>query len=418
MVLNVCQIGGACGTYRWSGEKHSTHETSLDTPNFLLYTSRMNISELFDQALLREMLDGGYVSTQVNPNGDLMIMNYSPAAQYGQVWNDVTTQCRGLIVEWDTGDIVARPFGKFFNYAEAIEGAVAIPEGDPIVTEKMDGSLGIIYTHNGKTAVATRGSFTSDQALWATEFLNKNFPDFAQPEGVTTLVEIIYPENRIVVDYNGAEGLWFLGAIDNETGADIDRSDIHWWYGPATPDLGTQSVDSTVAMAMGDSFANDEGVVLCWPREGAPSFRLKVKNPRYVELHRIVTGLSTRTIWEALATDTFDQILEAAPDEFHPWIRNVEADLRDRFEIIYSIAEQNLLDARRDALAIATSRAFSDGGTAVWEHTRRDLAEALTKSAAYPGLCFALEDGKDIAPRIWQMIKPERSLAMIVDIDE
>jgi RNA ligase len=363
----------------------------------------MNISDLFDPALLKEMLDGGYVSTQTVPMGDLTIYNYSPSAVYERIWNDVTTQCRGLIVETATGEVLARPFAKFYNYTEALEMGMAIPDGDPVVTEKMDGSLGIIYTHEGNTAVATRGSFTSDQATWATTFLRQNFPDFAQPEGVTTLVEIIYPENRIVVDYDGAEGLWLLGAVDNETGADIAFEDIDWWPGHRTPHHGIMDTATAVALGVDDRYEDDEGVVLCWPRPGAPSVRLKVKHPRYVELHRIVTGLSTRTVWESLANGTFNELLGAAPDEFHRWIRGVESELRDKFDEISKQAWSELVDARHE---VATHN---------YTYTRRDLAEQINKNALYPGLCFAIEDGKDIAPRIWQQIKPERTLAMIVE---
>lgn len=365
----------------------------------------MNISDLFNPLLLETMLDSGYVSTQTTPLGDLTIYNYTPSAQYERVWNDVTTQCRGLIVETATGEVVARPFPKFYNYAEAIDMDIPIPEGDPVVTDKMDGSLGIIYTHDDYTGVATRGSFTSDQATWATAFLHKHFPDFTQPEGVTTLVEIIYPENRIVVDYDGMDGLVLLGAIRNETGADFIFDDIDWWEGPFTENHGIQRVEDAVTMATGDAYDEGEGVVLCWLRPNAPSIRLKVKHPRYVELHRIVTGLSTRTVWESLATGTFGELLEAAPDEFHPWIRKVETDLRAKVARIYHDVDYDLTEARLRARGRSLT------------YTRRELAEQITKSAIYPGLAFAMEDGKNVDERIWQMVKPERSMAMIVDID-
>jgi RNA ligase len=361
------------------------------------------LEDLFDGDEFRKMLIEGYVSVQSHPTLPLFIYNYSPSAQYERMWNDVTTQCRGLIVDED-GYIVARPFAKFFNYGE-VDQYTDLPAGDPIVSEKMDGSLGIIYTYEGVSRVATRGSFASDQALWATEFLRTNFPDFAQPEGVTTLVEIIYSQNRIVVDYGDREGLVLLGAIDNATGADIPILDVcywkgtKWWTGPVAEHYEYHSAEDAVALATGDEFEDAEGVVLCWPRPDGPSFRLKIKHPRYVELHRIVTGLSTRTIHEALATDTFDDLIANVPDEFHPWIRQVEGDLRLQFDAISQRAESELMHARYNA------GPFRD---------RRELAEQVKKTT-YPGLCFALEDGKDISQRIWTMIRPERTTAMILD---
>lgn len=375
-----------------------------------------HLAHLFPEEDLRAAIDGGYVGVQTHPTLPLVIYNYTPAAQYERVWNPVTTQCRGLIADLD-GYIVARPFAKFFNYGE-VDQYDGLPDGDFTVSEKMDGSLGIIYTYAGRSAVATRGSFMSEQALWATGYLkNMNYPEgvgFTQPEGVTTLVEIIYPENRIVVDYGDAQGLWLLGATLNRTGQDIDRNKIDWWNGPTAPVFGFDiSVDGAVQMAQSNGFADGEGVVLCWPRTDGPSFRLKVKHPRYVELHRIVTGLSTRTVHEALANGTFNDLIANVPDEFHPWVRQAADALADEYTEIEMQAHNDLIEARLHAESLAdhAPRDFD------YTYSRKDLAEGIKSIAKYPGLCFALEDGKDISPRIWQMIRPERSTAMIIDTD-
>jgi RNA ligase len=338
---------------------------------------------------------------QKHPDLPLEIYNYTPAAQYNRAWTPVTTQCRGLIVD-KLGNIVARPFPKFFNYGEYDHDFPARP---PVVSEKMDGSLGIIYTYGGVTAVATRGSFSSEQAIWATEHLLGTYPDLAQPSGVTTLVEIIYPENRIVVDYGDAEGLWLLGVIDNTTGADFPLDRIDWWTGPRTT-VFPYSLEKAVEGARGDAFADGEGVVLCWPRQDGPSLRIKVKHPRYVELHRIVTGLSTRTVWEALANDTFSELIDNVPDEFHPWVQKVHNELTSEFARIYALASLDLYYARKRAEIVAGE-----------DYTRRDIAEQI-KGQLYPGLVFGLLDRKDISPKIWAMLKPERSTAMILESGE
>lgn len=364
----------------------------------------MEINELFSPDLLQEMLTKGYVSTQTHPTDSLTIYNYSPSAQYEGLWNEVTSQCRGLIVDHDTGEVIARPFKKFFNYAEYVEKGQSFPFGDPIVTEKYDGSLGIIYTYKGETSVATRGSFMSEQAQWAAEYLRDRYPEFEQPEGVTTLVEIIYPQNRIVVDYGTRQDLVLLGAILNSTGEDITNNKIDWWSGPRTETYKFRSIDDTLEKVTGpswtgvDSWADGEGVVLCWPLPGRPSVRVKVKHPRYVSLHRIVTNLSTRSVHEALANNSLGELLEVVPDEFHAWLHAVEETLLKQFSDIEQCAISELAHAQYEA------GPFYD---------RRELAEQVKKTT-YPGLCFALEDGKDIAPRIWQMIRPEREMAAII----
>jgi RNA ligase len=59
------------------------------------------------------------------------------------------------------------------------------------VWEKMDGSLLIVFWYEGKWIVATRGSFTSDQAIKGVELLKKYNTDIMFRH-LTYCFEIIY----------------------------------------------------------------------------------------------------------------------------------------------------------------------------------------------------------------------------------
>ena len=65
--------------------------------------------------------------------------------------------------------------------------------------------------------MATRWSFTSEQAIRGMEILKRNYPVFDKVwmKEYAYLVEIIYPENRIVVDY-GKEKITLLSVVLNE----------------------------------------------------------------------------------------------------------------------------------------------------------------------------------------------------------
>ena len=78
----------------------------------------MKVERLFDPADLGRALTEGHVRVQSHPLLPLSIYNYTEKAAYDGIWNEVTLQCRGLIVA-DNGDVVARPFRKFFNYGQA-----------------------------------------------------------------------------------------------------------------------------------------------------------------------------------------------------------------------------------------------------------------------------------------------------------
>src|ERR1700735_1376579 len=175
---------------------------------------------MMNKQLLQQMLDERMVIVQKHPGADLFIYNYTNKAQYEGVWNEITLQCRGLILDAER-NIVSRPFKKFFNLEEYP--ADEIPDEPFEVFEKLDGSLGILYWLDDKPYIATRGSFISDQAVHASNILTEKYGDAIAKldRNATYLFEIIYPENRIIVDYGHKDDLVLIAVIDNNTGDDL-----------------------------------------------------------------------------------------------------------------------------------------------------------------------------------------------------
>ncbi|MDW6066158.1 RNA ligase [Streptomyces sp. FXJ1.4098] len=137
-----------------------------------------HIDDLLDPALLARSLDAGYVREQTHPTLPLRIFNYAEKAVFEREWNEVTRQCRGLVIDRQ-GRILARPYAKFFNYSEHPEGTFDLDDR-VVVTDKLDGSLGILYPlPGGGHAITTRGSFASDQALHATKIWQERYADTA-----------------------------------------------------------------------------------------------------------------------------------------------------------------------------------------------------------------------------------------------
>lgn len=333
-----------------------------------------------DTSQLQLLIDTGYITVRPHPTADLFIYNYTPKAQYERVWNDYTLACRGLILD-GTGRVVARPFPKFFNLDE-IDPAL-IPLEPFEVYEKMDGSLGILYwtdrladDTSSSPFIATRGSFTSEQAIRATRLLRTNYAHaLANLDRTKTyLFEIIYPENRIVVDYAGREALILLAIVDTATGRDEPLVDI-----------GFPVVQRFDGIAEFDSLrvweqANYEGFVIKF--QGG--MRLKIKLAEYVQLHRILTGVSNLSIWEYLAAGkSFDELLAAVPDEFYDWVTATKVELLNRYDTI----EAECQTAFRD---------FGDRKTtAIYFQTQR-----------YPSVLFKMLDKQPYDHIIWKAIRP------------
>jgi RNA ligase len=351
-------------------------------------TEDYNIANLpFSKVQLIDALEKKLVSVQKHPDKSLYIFNYTPLAQYSQQWNEVTKTCRGLILD-DDYNIVARPFPKIFNYNE-IEPDPIILSQSPIIHDKLDGSLGIIYKTTSGWRVSTRGSFTSDQAIWATRWLNERYPNYNQPDSITCLFEIIYPENRICVNYGVRAELVLIAAINNVNGGDFPLESVTWWNGSVVERItNINNLQDAASYATSEDYEGMEGVVCTWNRYGQPSFRLKIKHPEYVRLHGIIHSFSKKKVWESLANNQdFLELLHDVPDEFYSLVKQTVSDILEEFKEVEKLALEDY-----DQIKHLTSR--------------KDFAIEAQKSK-YASILFSLLDKKDYFPIIWKMIKPQ-----------
>lgn len=350
---------------------------------------------------LGKAVDEGEVRTQTHPEfPTLTIANYTEEVQYKNKWNRITLACRGLIFDSVTGEVIARPWEKFFNFGQRDN---RIDSDAPVeVTDKMDGSLGILYTRpDGKFAIATRGSFASEQAIHATNLLNTVYEDYLVDwvgaywlEQNTYLFEIIYPENRIVCNYGDMDDLVLLGAVNKQYGQyygpDNAGAQIAW-PGPRTQ---VWSYERFVDALSAPDREGKEGYVI---RSGRNI--VKLKQADYVELHRIVTNLSPKTVWERLQQgETIAGICAQIPDEFHGYVENIGNDLIEKFAGIKANAHVD---------HILTLQKL--GGNA----SRRQYAEEF-KKCENTSLLFSLLDGRPIDDAIWKMIKPRGDAKSLV----
>lgn len=341
------------------------------------------LDQLFPAGALAQAVADGHVRAQTHPWAPLTIYNYTEHCAFASAWTEVTLACRGLIVNAD-GRIVARPLAKFFNHNQP--GAPAVDLNEPvIVTDKADGSLGIIYEAPDGLAVATRGSFASDQAAHATSVLRKRYAAWAPPPGLTVLVEIVYPENRIVLDYGGLDDLILLGAVEIATGRSFGPEAVPDWPGPRVESFDYPTFGAALAAP---PRPNREGLVIFVPATGD---RIKIKYEEYVHLHRIITGLSARTVWEALcAGATVEQIAAPLPDEFHGWVSEICTRLHTEVDTL-------------QAEIIKTFEEIVSGLPDAY--SRKDFALVAARSPLR-GYLFAHLDGKPYRDALWHSVKP------------
>lgn len=341
-----------------------------------------------DLEALDTLVEQGYLRKQEHHRYPLTLYNYTEKTQYEKHWTPETLMCRGLIVN-DVGKVIARPFPKFFNLDEWVSMGNEIPDESYVATEKMDGSLIILTPYKRDLLISTRGSFTSEQALKAAEMLKKSSAKSLFLPGVTYLMEVIYPENRIVVDYGTEEKLVLLAMIDSATGKEYSPTPAWKHYPPVEPvsEIPSVKLDDWVTLAE----PNREGLVIRFKS----GLRLKLKFEEYVRLHKLVTGISSVTIWEHLRDNNgaIHELLQDVPDELYRWVEHTALLLNMDYDVILGDAYHCLRDCQDLP-------------------TRKEQAHHILNSPAkeYAGVVFALLDGKDPDPIIWKMLKPEKSL--------
>lgn len=338
----------------------------------------------------RELQEQGLLSIQQHPTLPLLIHNYTQRCQWERAWDDMTVKCRGLITDLQ-GYVVCRPFPKFFNLGEHTAPDSKLP---PInwrqefhVTEKLDGSLGILYPTGNGHAIATRGSFVSDQAIRATSMLRRLGTRISDEH--TYLFEIIYPQNRIVIDYGATEELVLLDLVHTSSGLSAPRrvvesaADLLGCRAVATHDLTAEQLAN-----YSSNEPNREGVVVRF----ADGMRIKIKLNDYVRLHKLITGVNARHIWEHLRDGRLlAELIEHVPDEFMQWVQRIADELDQRYLAIWREAS--------DVLGMTKLR--------LRDADRKSYAAAFNCHPDIRAILFLMLDGREFRQAIWKQLRPE-----------
>lgn len=292
----------------------------------------------------------GRVRRIPHPNLPLSIYNYTEQTQFSKAFNEVNSICRGLVIS-NEGEVVARPFPKFFNFEELKEASARFsPDNVKEIWTKEDGSLIVAFWWEGSWQTITRGSWASDQALSAPSLLTKRFLSGAN-RSKTYLFELVGPSNINVVRSYQSDSLILLGIVDTQSATEATAEEIRLWaegFGFNYPKLWTTE-EFSYDLIKRDLNPNFEGVVL----KNVWGERCKIKTETYVQLHKVVTGLSDSGIFKLWMdrTEAGKFSMDGIPDEFFAeinqkinsiderWVRyraSVESEWEETKELIKS----------------------------------------------------------------------------------
>lgn len=342
-IHNIVSLDGGCvfGDYlkAWDSLDETVHYINAKQVYSKNEFEKAKMSSSSDVITKREeYVIAGLLRKDVSDDGKLVIYTYTDQCVYDRVWDELTLNSRGHIFNVETGECLARPFSKFFNLGENEENLYEKFDwqGQYHIFEKMDGWLGVLYRHDGKFHVASRGSFHSDGAVWASQFIQKH--DLScLPEEATLVFEIINPRQKIILDYSGQETLVILAAFDRRNGTEYDRKTVEQWAEKTgLPIVKLYDLTINDCLQIQKEAKGREGFVIAFPN----GKRVKVKTEWYMTLAKMMSNMSPIAIWESMTNGKVQEaFLVKVPEELRPLAEKyqqiLEAQYKKAYEELY-----------------------------------------------------------------------------------
>ena len=253
----------------------------------------------------------------------------------------IRRECRGIIFDTATGDIIRRPFHKFFNVNEREETQDHVVDlsRPHAILEKLDGSMICPFFVNGQMIWGTKMGST-DVSKPVEEFVKNNpeyitFADECISNGWTPIFEWCSRKQRIVLDYSDDQlvltamrhintGSYALYGNLAELGKGYSIPIVHA-YNPQT--------DMKAFIEYVRDLEALEGFVVRFD----DGHMLKLKCDWYVQIHKAKEAiLQDRNIVEIILNEKLDDVKAHLPAEDRDLLTQFESDINKAINISVS----------------------------------------------------------------------------------
>ena len=191
----------------------------------------------------------------------------------------------------------------------------------------------------------------------------------------TYCFEIIYPENKIIVDYDKMEDLFLISITHVKSGKHVNIDQASFKTVQKIPTAGichTKWIE--------DDFENEEGYVM---RFISDNLRVKIKFNNYIKKHK-GKDITAKQIKDSLKKrKPID--LDFIPDECYEEVKTIIAELEDQFRR----KEKDIIEAYREIRSQNTSS--------------RDVIESI-KHSQHSKILFAIHANKPYDMLIWKLL--------------
>ena len=342
------------------------------------------------------------------------VINYAVAFEDTFQWDEndpigsaIRRECRGLIFDTETGNLISRPYHKFFNAGEKEETAINkinLYESH-VVLEKLDGSMiRPIPTKEG-FRLATKAGVT-DVTLNAEVFIADKphyafFINMCISQDATPIFEWVSRKNRIVVDY--PEDNLILTAIRwNSTGSYVLHEELVEYKTKfnipvvkAVDGLAVQNIDLFVKQVR--EWDDGEGIVLRFDS----GHMVKVKADDYVLRHKSKEAINQEK-------NVIQTILDDSVDDLVPLLTPDDAERLKSFQTAFWASVENV--------SYEMAQKFLSGNTLYPD--KKDFAVEFVQKKVeptYAPVMYAMKGGKESRGILVEMIAKSLSSQSKID---
>lgn len=298
---------------------------------------------------------------QTTQYGDLVLLRYGKYSDvfggeydYMEFWDDyngIYKYCRSIVIDIVNSKIVIYPFDKFFNLNEREETSTKnvlekIKEAFYVsITDKLDGSMQCARYYNNEFIMSGSQSLDPNNSWRLADgynYLTDNYKQMLKDYPDTTFIfEYISKKDEHVVIYNEEQyGLNLIGARSEDSIflTYKELKEIANKYNIKITTLHEITFEEMLESLKKYKSNEKEGYVL-HAMSLDYDFFVKIKCDDYVEMHKILSALSSiNLIIKNIGDETFDDFFSKIPDTYKSRVLDIahkvfEYNFKMKFEV-------------------------------------------------------------------------------------
>ena len=296
------------------------------------------------------------VKHTINKDEDLISLCYRTV----ELWNDenyeqlkfhpIVKECRGIVLENKTWNLVANTFDRFYNLNECEEDLNKFNFNNFYAFDKEDGTLIIIYNYKGKWRANTKATFTDDGSksssnrYWKDMVLTcfnmhslEYLDDMGFDKNCSYIFELCIPNliDSIVKEYDKYQ-MFLLSIFEKEK--EFNFKTVENFYNNIKNNLpqgnnikliGYKNIQSLLdahnyVKELEEKKLDDEGLVL----RDDKNIRIKMKNLHYLEKFKAKYQiLSLRNVLEIIIENKHESFIQSLPN-YKDYINEILGDIQ------------------------------------------------------------------------------------------